>query len=95
MIYLFAVIYGFGYGGLSVLISPIIAELFGLGSHGVIMGTVVMFGGTGGMAVGPLLAGHIFDITGSYQSAFLLYAIIGVVGLVLVSRLKPVAMQSA
>jgi MFS family permease len=95
MIYLFAVIYGFGYGGLSALISPIIAELFGLGSHGVIMGTVVMFGGTGGMAVGPLLAGHICDITGSYQSAFLLYAIIGVIGLVLVSRLKPVPIQPA
>ena len=95
MIYLFAVIYGFGYGGLSALISPIIAELFGLASHGVIMGTIIMFGGTGGMAVGPLLAGHIFDITGSYQSAFLLYAIIGVIGFILVSRLKPVPMHSA
>jgi MFS family permease len=95
MIYLFAVIYGFGYGGLSALVSPIIAELFGLGSHGVIMGTVIMFGGTGGMAVGPLLAGHIFDITGSYQLAFLLYAIIGVIGLILVSRLKPVPIRPA
>jgi len=95
MLYLFAVIYGFGYGGLSALISPIVVELFGLGSHGVIMGTVVMFGGTGGMAIGPLLAGRIFDITGSYQSAFLLYAIIGVIGLILVSRLKPVPIHSA
>ena len=90
MLYLFAVIYGFGYGGLSALISPIIAELFGLSSHGVIMGVVIMFGGTGGMAIGPLLAGHIFDITGSYQSAFLMYAAISVIGLILVSRLRPV-----
>lgn len=90
MLYLFAVIYGFGYGGLSTLISPIIAELFGLSSHGVIMGVVIMFGGTGGMAIGPLLAGHIFDITGSYQSAFLMYAAISVIGLILVSRLRPV-----
>ena len=90
MLYLFAVIYGFGYGGLSALISPIIAELFGLSSHGVIMGVVIMFGGTGGMAIGPLLAGHIFDITGGYQSAFLMYAAISVIGLILVSRLRPV-----
>jgi len=90
MLYLFAVIYGFGYGGLSALISPIIAELFGLSSHGVIMGVVIMFGGTGGMAIGPLLAGHIFDISGSYQSAFLMYAAISVIGLILVSRLRPV-----
>lgn len=90
LFYLFAVIYGIAYGGLSALISPIVAELFGLSSHGVVMGMVIMFGGTAGMAVGPFLAGHIFDVTGSYQTAFLLYAIIGVVGLVLVSRLKPV-----
>ena len=90
LFYLFAVIYGIGYGGLSALISPIVAELFGLSSHGVVMGMVIMFGGTAGMAVGPLLAGYIFDVTGSYQTAFLLYAIIGVFGLVLVSRLKPV-----
>ena len=90
MLYLFAVIYGFGYGGLSTLVSPIIAELFGLSSHGVIMGVVIMFGGTGGMAIGPLLAGDIFDITGSYQSAFLMYAAISVIGLILVSRLRPV-----
>ena len=90
MLYLFAVIFGFGYGGLSALISPIIAEFFGLSSHGVIMATVIMFGGTGGMALGPLLAGHIFDITGSYHSAFILYTVIGVIGLVLVTRLKPV-----
>ena len=90
MLYLFAAIFGFGYGGLSALISLIVAELFGLSSHGVIMATIIMFGGTGGMALGPLLSGYIFDITGSYHSAFILYSIIGVIGLVLVTRLKPI-----
>jgi len=90
LFYVFAVVYGIGYGGLSALVSPIVAELFGLSSHGVVMGMIIMFGGTGGMAVGPLLAGYIFDITGSYHTAFLMYAIIGIFGLVLVSRLKPV-----
>lgn len=89
MLILFAVIFGFGYGGLSALISPIVAELFGLSSHGVIFGVVIMFGGTAGMAIGPLLAGHIFDITGSYQTAFVMYVVISVIGLILASRLRP------
>ena len=94
MLYLFAAIFGFGYGGLSALVSPIIAELFGLSSHGVIFGVVIMLGGTAGMAIGPFLAGHIFDVTGSYQSAFLMYAVISVIGLILVSRLRPVRLET-
>jgi MFS family permease len=89
MLYLFAVIFGFGYGGLSVLISPIVAEHFGLSSHGVIMGVVIMIGGTAGMAIGPVVAGHVFDITSSYQTAFWIYSVISVVGLVLMFLLKP------
>ena len=94
MLILFAVIFGFGYGGLSALISPIVAELFGLSSHGVIFGVVIMFGGSAGMAVGPLLAGHIFDITGSYQTAFVMYVVISVIGLILASRLRPVRLET-
>jgi MFS family permease len=89
MLYLFAIIFGFGYGGLSVLISPIVAEHFGLSSHGVIMGVVIMIGGTAGMAIGPVVAGHVFDITGSYQTAFWIYSVISVVGLVLMFLLRP------
>ncbi len=89
MLYLFAVVFGFSYGGLSVLISPIVAEYFGLKSHGVIMGVVIMFGGSGGMALGPVVAGHLFDVTGNYQSAFFLVGIISVIGLILMLFLKP------
>ncbi|MBA7702773.1 L-lactate transporter [subsurface metagenome] len=42
MFYLFAVVFGFGYGGLAALESLVPAELFGLRSLGVIMG-VAMF----------------------------------------------------
>jgi MFS family permease len=89
MFYLFAIIFGLGYGGLSVLISPMVAEYFGLSSHGVIMGVVIMFGGTAGMAIGPVIAGYIHDVTGSYQLAFIIYTGISVVGLILTSFLKP------
>ena len=90
MLYLFAVIFGFAYGGLAAMESPIVAELFGLSSHGVIMG-VASFGYTAGGAVGPLVAGRIFDISGEYQVAFLVCAVVCISGIVLAWRLNPPA----
>ncbi len=89
MLYLFAVIFGFSHSGIHGLVSPTVAELFGLRSHGVIFGCV-MLGLTLGIATGPVVTGYIFDITSSYQLAFLILAILNVIGLVLVSCLKPV-----
>jgi len=86
--YLFAVIFGFAYGGLAAMESLIVAELFGLSSHGVVMG-VASFGYTAGGAVGPLVAGRIFDIFGEYQLAFLVCAVVCISGIILAWRLKP------
>jgi len=82
MLYLFAFVYGFAHGGFFALISPLIAELFGLSSHGAIFGVVYFCGSIGG-AIGPLLAGRIFDVNGSYQLAFLICAALGAVALIL------------
>ena len=89
MFYLFAAIFGFGYGGLIALQSIIVAELFGLSSVGEVLGGVLCVGAIGG-AIGPVLAGHIFDITHSYQLAFLICVILCVVGTILTSLLRPV-----
>jgi len=88
MFYLFAAIFGFAYGGLAAMESPIVADLFGLSSHGVIMG-VAAFGFTTGGAIGPVVAGRIFDVFNSYQIAFLICAVVAVSGIVLAWRLKP------
>ncbi len=88
MLYLFAVIYGVAHGGFFALISPVVAELFGLGSHGVIFG-IVIFGSAIGGAIGPVLAGHMFDITGSYYQAFLICAAVAVIGFILTLLLRP------
>ncbi len=90
MFYLFAVVFGFGYGGLAALMSLVPAELFGLRSLGVIVG-VTMFSFTVGGAIGPVLAGSIFDITGSYQLAFLISASVSIIGLILSLLLKPIS----
>ena len=87
MLYLLAAIFGFGYGGLFAVESPIVAKLFGLSAHGAIMGSVgvgYMIGG----ALGPVLAGRIFDITGSYQTAFLISAAASVIALILTLLLR-------
>ena len=69
MLCLFAVAYGFAHGGLFTVISPIVAEYFGLRSHGALFG-IVFFSSMVGGAIGPVIAGHIFDTTGSYSLAF-------------------------
>jgi MFS family permease len=88
MLFLFAVIWGSGYGGMSALSSSLLAEQFGLSSHGILLGCLMVCA-EGGSAIGPVVAGYIYDITGSYWLAFLLFAVIGGVGLILISRVKP------
>jgi MFS family permease len=92
MLYLFVAIYGIAHGGFLALASPVVAELFGTVSHGVILG-IVLFSGAVGGAIGPILTGRVFDITGSYQPAFLACATISVVGIILTSLMKPVGSQ--
>jgi len=88
MLYLFAAIFGFAYGGVISLQSPTVAELFGLSSHGVILG-VTAFGMSTGEAISPLLAGKIFDVAGSYDPAFLICATLSIIAITLAMLLRP------
>lgn len=89
MLYLFACVYGLAHGGLYTAISPIVAETFGITAHGAILGIILFFGATGG-AIGPFLAGQLFDITGSYVIIFRSITILSIFELILLSFLKPV-----
>jgi MFS family permease len=89
-LYLFAVVFGFAFGGCVTSESPLVAGLFGLSSHGLILGTINLPGFTFGAAVGPFIAGHISDITGSYQLAFIVCAAMSVAGLILTVLLRPI-----
>jgi len=88
MFYLFAAIYGIAHGAHWALLSPMVAWLFGLRSLGVILG-VVIFAGTIGGLISPVMAGRIFDITGSYHLAFISCLVLAVVSLVLMLLLRP------
>ena len=82
MLYLFAVVFGFAFGGSAVVRSPLLADIFGLTSHGMIFGIADFFWSVGG-ACGSFLAGYIFDVTGSYQIAFQLSVAAGILSLIL------------
>jgi MFS family permease len=86
-LYLVAVLIGTGVGGAVTLRSTIVAELFGLRSHGAITGAV-MFVSTIGGAVGPLIAGYVFDINKQYKTAFIIAMGICLMGLVTAYLLK-------
>jgi len=88
-IYIFAAIVGFGSGGNQVLFSPAVAEIFGLKSHGVILGTV-SFVGSFGAALGAFSAGLIFDLTQSYTLAFIICVVLTALAAVYVLLLKPI-----
>ena len=88
MLFLIAGLFGFAFGGIAVSHSPLVAELFGLRSHGVIFGVFGMSVGWGG-AMGPLLTGYLFDVTNSYQMAFLLCAVISLAGILFAAFLRP------
>jgi len=89
MLYLFAIIYGFAHGGFFALISPTIAGMFGIRSQSVILGVVIFVGTLGGI-IGPVLAGYLFDITHSYQLDFSILVISSIIGLILTSLLRPI-----
>ena len=89
MLFLFALVYGFAHGGFFTLIAPLIAELFGTRSHGVIFGIVACAATVGG-AGGPVTAGYLFDITGSYGITFGILTGMSIAGLVAAITLKPI-----
>jgi len=93
MFFPFAVVHGFAHGGFFTLISPILADLFGTRSHGVIFGLVISITAVGG-AIGPVIAGYMFDMTNSYQIPFFGITVMSIIGLIATALLKPIIRDS-
>jgi MFS family permease len=75
-------------GGTATLRPLIVTWLFGLGSYGTIFGAVQIFQSLGA-ALFPLLGGMIFDASGSYQLAILLFSSLAAASGVLYLCLHP------
>ena len=80
-LFLIVALYGVTHGGFFTLVSPVVAEYFGMQAHGSIFGTI-LFCGTLGGSIGPILAGRVFDLTGSYQPSFIGLGVLALIGLV-------------
>ena len=79
MVVAFAVLHGLAWGTRGPLMVALRADYFGAASFGTIMGfssLIVMFG----MSGGPIIAGVMADLTGSYTSAFTLIACVSGLG---------------
>ena len=94
MLFAFAVVYGFAHGGFYTVLSPTIAELFGLRAHGAIFG-IAYFWGTLGGAIGPVVDGRIYDVHQSYSLAFWVLEGLAVLGLLFMLGVRPVAQPPA
>ena len=69
---LYVAIFGFGMGGVVVLMPLAIGQFFGLASFGVLLGILWMINAIGG-ALGTYTSGLIYDYTGTYHYALYLF----------------------
>jgi MFS family permease len=86
--YIFAVVYGFGYGGLIAMQTLSMANMFGLVSLGTMVGLITSVYTTGG-GVGPIITGYIFDVTESYRLAFIICTGLAISALALTLLMRP------
>ena len=80
-VWLSAILIGLSVGSMLPSMSMLVSTNFGLLAYGTIFGMVSMFNHAGS-AAGPLFAGYIYDIQGSYHSAFVTFAVLNVVAIV-------------
>ncbi|MFC1964894.1 MFS transporter [Chloroflexota bacterium] len=93
MLYLFAVVFGFAYGGLDICMVALVGDVFGVRSIGAIIGALSV-GFVIGSAIGPSLGGLIFDVSNSYSMAFLIGAVAMLIIALLIALIRPETVKS-
>jgi len=89
VLYLFAVIFGIGYGSMAPLMPYLTADRFGRQVLGSAYGMLIFFVAGFGGSIGPVIGGLIYDRTGSYVNAWLLNLILLMAISLLILNLKP------
>src|SRR5215469_12333435 len=89
----FAVVFGVAAAAPLVLLPLLVAESLGRRRYGV-LGALTGIAGTIGATAGPVVAGRIFDLTGSYTGAFELFILLDIIGAVAAFACQPYARQS-
>jgi len=90
MFFLFAILFGVAYGGNLVMVPKLTASIFGSQSMGSVYSGISVGDGVG-FTIGPVLAGYIFDVSGTYRLSFWMTAaglLLAVVLTILLSEKK-------
>ena len=94
VLYLGTFAFGLTMGGMIMMQSLIIGECFGLVSYGTVSGWAGLFS-ISGAALGPTLAGVIYDSTQSYQGAFTIFAVVSLVASISILFARPPKPETA
>jgi sugar phosphate permease len=81
MIWIYAVTFGFGMGGIIVLMPLVVGHFYGLLAYGVILGALWVGNAAGG-AVGTYVSGLVYDVSGNYRYALFLFIAAYVVSII-------------
>jgi sugar phosphate permease len=87
MIFVFFILWGFGYGGITPADITIRSRYFGRKAYGSIQGITNLVSSPFSF-FGPIYAGWIFDLRGSYTTAFITFAAIAAFTAVLLSMIR-------
>jgi MFS family permease len=88
-----AFVFGFAYGGGVTTMPGLVGDYFGRAHAGSIVGAIFALSGSLA-AIGPFVAGLLYDATGSYRSSFVLSAACNLAALGLVALLRPPVQRS-
>ena len=89
MLFAYALLFGFAYGSTAVMMPFLLADRFGRYVLGSAYGVLTFFSAGIGGGAGPIIAGYIYDLTGSYNSAWLLNLTVLLIATFLILALKP------
>lgn len=88
VLYIYALVYGFGYGSVAPMLPILAADRFGRHVLGSVYGMLTFFNGIGG-SIGPIIGGLIYDRFGSYVYVWQANIAVLIVVVLLLLTLKP------
>jgi len=95
LLYVYAIIMGLGVGSWMPVMSILTSRNFGMASYGGIFGMLTMYQMVIGTAIGPTMAGLVFDATGTYYTVFIYSAIAIVISIIAIILIKQPKIEGA
>lgn len=88
-----AILAGIGYGALLSVFPSLTADYYGIKNYGSNFGVLFLAWGASGF-MGPVMAGYIFDTTGSFGMAYMISAVMLVIAGIMALMVKPVDVEA-